>query len=99
MDELGRTRLSAGDHGEGIYGLTLRDEQGRDRLVAGTGPAGVAVAFVLNGNEVLVVGIREPEPGADGPAFVHLDLADGEGDPLVAVGIGADGTLHFTAGL
>lgn len=95
VDDYGHVRASAGHLGQGVYGLAFHDEEGHERLTATTGAHGVSLAFVSSGNEVLVVGCAEPDAGDDRTAFVFVEVADANAEPLVRLRVGMDGAVEF----
>lgn len=77
-----------------VYGLSLRDADGVERVALSVDAHGPTLVFVRGGNIAVQLGVDEPElPGDYGGAF--LTLADARGAPLLLVSAEEDGSLQI----
>lgn len=102
VDPAGNVRAVIGQLGAGagsgeMYGLSLRDEAGTERLALTLDAHGPTLVFLQVGNVALQLGVDDPVlPGDHAGAFVTI--ATREGRPLLKLRAARDGTLLVEGG-
>ena len=102
VDRAGNVRAVLGQVGSGpgtgeIYGLSLLDSHGAERLALTLDAHGPTLVFLQAGNVALQLGVDDPVlPGDNAGAFVTIAASDGR--PLLRLRAVPDGTLLMEGG-
>ena len=103
VDRAGNVRAILGRVGSGpgtgeVYGLSLLDPTGTERVALTLDAHGPTIVFLQAGNVALQLGVDDPVlPGDHAGAFVTIAAPDGR--PLLRLRAGPDGTLVVEGGV
>jgi hypothetical protein len=102
VDPTGKVRAVIGQVGSGpgtgeIYGLSLLDPDGAERVALTLDAHGPTLVFLDAGNVAVQLGVDDPDlPGDHAGAF--FTIAAGDGRPLLRLWVTANGTLCMKRG-